>query len=67
MILDVFDCTIDDSQRALSSLGLNSATIALEPAGEVRSAGFALIVAHSAVRLVHSDLQVAGRGHTLDK
>jgi hypothetical protein len=66
MILDIFDCAIDNAQRALPSLRFNSATIALEPAREVRNAGFAFI-AHGAVRLIHSASQVARRAHTLDK
>ena len=54
MILDIFDCTVEDAQRALPTLGFNSAAIAGEPAREVRSAGFGFIVARISARLIHS-------------
>jgi hypothetical protein len=54
VILDIFDCTVEDAQRALPTLGFNSAAIAGEPAREVRSAGFGFIVARISARLIHS-------------
>ena len=56
MIVDIFDCTIDDAQRALPSFGFNSAPIAFEPAREVRSAGFG-----SASLTVRSSLSILPR------